>query len=146
MMMQPERDDTMDTTDATRPTDTTSDAPTSTADLAAARTERRDGTTTDMPAAPVGDNARRPLLGDDELSGYRSRWDTVQVRFVDEPRDSVKQADGLVADLMQRLAQTFAEERASLEGQWEQGTDVSTEDLRIAMQRYRSFFDRLLSA
>jgi hypothetical protein len=146
MMVQPERDDTMNTTDTTRPTDTAADAPASTADLAAARTERREGTATDMPASPDGDNARRPLLGDDELSGYRSRWDTVQVRVVDEPRDSVKEADGLVADLMQRLAQTFAEERASLERQWEQGTDVSTEDLRIAMQRYRSFFDRLLSA
>ena len=89
---------------------------------------------------------RGPLLGDQELEGYRTRWQTVQVRFVDEPRDTVKEADALVAELMQRLAQTFAEERTNLESQWERGSDVSTEDLRVAMQRYRSFFDRLLAA
>ena len=70
----------------------------------------------------------------------------MQVGFVDEPRGSVQEADALVAELMQRLAQTFSDERTSLEAQWEQGADVSTEDLRVAMQRYRSFFDRLLRA
>ncbi|MGZ8604721.1 MAG: hypothetical protein ACXWX9_08210 [Actinomycetota bacterium] len=103
-----------------------------------------------MPEAPpersAGDEGTRPLLGEEELSGYRTRWETVQVRFVDDPRGTVKEADTLVADLMQRLAQTFADERASLESQWEQGTDASTEDLRVAMQRYRSFFTRLLAA
>lgn len=88
----------------------------------------------------------RPLLADEELDGFRGRWDAVQVGFVDEPRGSVQQADALVAELMQRLAQTFSDERTSLESQWEQGADVSTEDLRVAMQRYRSFFDRLLRA
>jgi hypothetical protein len=154
-MMQPERDDTME-----QP---------STADLANTRTptDRTDATTETTPeifpdrpfatgddatgAAGIGDgmadtDSRRPLLGDDELDGYRSRWQAVQVRFVDEPRDTVKEADALVAELMQRLAQTFAEERSNLETQWERGTDVSTEDLRVAMQRYRSFFDRLLAA
>ena len=92
------------------------------------------------------DDERRPLFAEQELDGYRSRWQTVQVRFVDDPRDTVKEADALVAELMQRLAQTFSEERSNLEGQWERGTDVSTEDLRVAMQRYRSFFDRLLAA
>jgi hypothetical protein len=66
--------------------------------------------------------------------------------FVDEPRRAVEQADALVADLMQRLASVFSDERKSLEGQWDRGDDVSTEDLRVALQRYRSFFDRLLSA
>ena len=89
---------------------------------------------------------RRLYLDNEELDGYRQRWQVVQVRFVDEPRDTVKQADALVAELMQRLAQTFAEERSNLESQWERGSDVSTEDLRVAMQRYRSFFDRLLAA
>jgi hypothetical protein len=87
-----------------------------------------------------------PLLGDEELDGYRTRWQDIQVRFVDDPRDTVKDADALVAEMMQRLAQTFAEERTSLESRWEGGTDVSTEDLRVALQRYRSFFDRLLTA
>jgi hypothetical protein len=92
------------------------------------------------------DDEQRPLLGVDELSGYRARWKAVQVRFVDDPRGTVKEADGLVSDLMAHLAQTFADERASLEAQWERGADVSTEDLRVAVQRYRSFFARLLAA
>jgi hypothetical protein len=94
----------------------------------------------------AAEEERRPLLADEELDAFRGRWDAVQVRFVDEPRGSVQQADALVAELMQRLAQTFSDERTSLESQWEQGADVSTEDLRVAMQRYRSFFDRLLRA
>jgi hypothetical protein len=65
---------------------------------------------------------------------------------VDEPRDAVAEADALVADLMQRLAAGFSHERERLEGQWDRGDDVSTEDLRVALTRYRSFFDRLLSA
>jgi hypothetical protein len=97
-------------------------------------------------ATAAAEEQRRPLLADEELDGFRVRWDAVQVGFVDEPRGSVQEADALVAELMQRLAQTFSDERTSLESQWEQGTDVSTEDLRVAMQRYRSFFDRLLRA
>jgi hypothetical protein len=97
-------------------------------------------------ATSAAEEPPRPLLADEELDGFRGRWDAVQVGFVDEPRGSVQQADALVAELMQRLAQTFSDERTSLESQWEQGADVSTEDLRVAMQRYRSFFDRLLRA
>jgi hypothetical protein len=89
---------------------------------------------------------RRPLFDDDELGTYRSRWDAVQARFVDDPRGTVKDADALVNDVMQRLTQTFADERSSLESQWSEGKDASTEDLRVAMQRYRSFFARLLAA
>jgi len=97
-------------------------------------------------ATTAAEEQPRPLLEDEELDGFRGRWDAVQVGFVDEPRGSVQQADALVAELMRRLAQTFSDERTSLESQWEQGADVSTEDLRVAMQRYRSFFDRLLRA
>ena len=86
-----------------------------------------------------------PLLVSDETHTFRSRWDSIQTGFVDEPRHSVEQADGLVAEVMKRLAETFAEERSKLEGQWSRGDNVSTEDLRLALQRYRSFFDRLLS-
>ena len=64
---------------------------------------------------------------------------------MDEPRDAVEQADGLVAEMMKRLAQVFADERGKLEEQWSRGDDISTEDLRQALRRYRSFFDRLLS-
>jgi polyhydroxyalkanoate synthesis regulator phasin len=91
-------------------------------------------------------DALEPLLGDDEAGSFRERWHKVQASFVDEPRTSVEQADALVAELMQRLAETFAEEREQLESQWSRGEDVSTEDLRVALQRYRSFFERLLAA
>jgi hypothetical protein len=86
-----------------------------------------------------------PLLGREDAHGFRSRWETIQTAFVDSPRQAVEDADGLVADLMQRLAQTFTDERQALEAQWSRGDDVSTEDLRVALQRYRSFFERLLA-
>jgi hypothetical protein len=86
-----------------------------------------------------------PLFPSNELGELRERWNGVQAAFVDEPRKAVEQADTLVASAMKRLAEVFAEERARLEKQWDKGDDVSTEDLRLALQRYRSFFQRLLS-
>jgi hypothetical protein len=86
-----------------------------------------------------------PLFATHDAQGFRSRWDSIQTSFVDEPRRAVEQADGLVAETIKHLAQTFADERSKLESQWGRGDDVSTEDLRVALQRYRSFFDRLLS-
>ena len=86
-----------------------------------------------------------PLLSGSDSESLRSRWTDIQAQFVDEPRRCVEQADGLVADLMQRLAKMFADERAQLEGQWDRGDEVSTEDLRQALRRYRSFFERLLA-
>jgi hypothetical protein len=90
------------------------------------------------------DNAA-PLFPPHEVDQLRERWTDVQAGFVDEPRAAVERADGLVAAAMKRLAETFAEERTRLEGQWDRGDNVSTEDLRVALQRYRSFFTRLLS-
>jgi hypothetical protein len=109
-------------------------------DPANAETERPVGT------EPAGDEHPEPLLGDEDTESFQARWRDIQVRFVDEPRDSVKDADGLVAELMQRLAGSFSEERNRLEGEWERGSEVSTEDLRVALKHYRSFFNRLLSA
>jgi hypothetical protein len=86
------------------------------------------------------------LLPDDQGTEFQGRWETIQVTFVDDPREAVSNADALVAELMQRLADGFAQERERLEGQWSRGEDVSTEDLRVVLQRYRSFFRRLLSA
>lgn len=86
-----------------------------------------------------------PLLDEHEVGELRTRWTDIQAGFVDEPRKAVENADGLVALTMKRLAEMFAEERSTLEGRWDQGDQVSTEDLRVALQRYRSFFDRLLS-
>jgi hypothetical protein len=94
-------------------------------------------------AADTGDGDAAPLLADAE--GFQGRWEEIQVRFVDEPRGAVEDADALVATVMQRLAEGFAQERERLEAQWGRGEDISTEDLRVALQRYRSFFRRLLS-
>ena len=87
-----------------------------------------------------------PLLPAEQSEDFTSRWREIQTSFVDEPRESVEKADELVGDMMQRLAAIFSSERERLEAQWDSGDDVSTEDLRVALTRYRSFFDRLLSA
>jgi hypothetical protein len=86
-----------------------------------------------------------PLFSEGKITEMRTRWNNIQAEFVDEPRRSVEQADQLVAAAMQQLAEGFAAERASLEQQWESGDNVSTEDLRVALQRYRAFFGRLLN-
>jgi hypothetical protein len=86
------------------------------------------------------------LFSDSDQQDLRTRWSNVQTGFVDEPRKAVQEADNLVASIMKRLADGFAAERANLEKQWDRGDNVSTEDLRVALQRYRSFFDRLLNA
>jgi hypothetical protein len=100
--------------------------------------------TTDNRAQDAG--GMTPLLSESELGELRSRWSNIQAEFVDEPRRAVEEADQLVATAMQRLADGFANERASLEKQWDSGDNASTEDLRLALQRYRTFFGRLLNA
>ncbi|HUF54322.1 MAG TPA: hypothetical protein VMR52_11190 [Dehalococcoidia bacterium] len=76
---------------------------------------------------------------------YASRWEQIQADFVDDPQATVARADALVSDVINDLTQTFESERNSLENQWSQDAEANTEDLRIALQRYRSFFQRLLS-
>jgi|SRR5579862_2662082 len=102
-------------------------------------------------AGPSGTAARTkveeelgPLFPAEEANNLRSRWDSVQVRFVDEPREAVEEADVLIAATMKRLAEIFADERQKLERQWDRGDNVTTEDLRQGLRRYRSFFSRLL--
>jgi hypothetical protein len=139
---------------------------TTTDSRAGAETEVRDGTTADAhdgapadardgatagasrddsTAREAGDGEPR-LLPEDQGSEFQGRWESIQTTFVDDPRSAVENADSLVADLMQQLANGFAHEREKLEGQWSRGEDVSTEDLRVVLQRYRSFFQRLLAA
>ena len=89
---------------------------------------------------------RTPLFQEDEISSLRRQWQETQTQFVDDPRSAVRHADELVASAMKRLAEIFAAERGQLEHGWDKGENVSTEDLRQALRRYRSFFDRLLSA
>ena len=123
-----------------------SDANITTRDIAAGdKPDEANVESEDTRQASADDSAREPLLPADQAEQYRTNWQSIQAEFVDEPRASVEKADRLVADLMQRLAAGFAEEREQLETQWDSGDDVSTEDLRVALTRYRSFFDRLLS-
>jgi hypothetical protein len=85
-----------------------------------------------------------PLFDHDREQELRERWHRLQAHFVDEPRETVHDADALVAELLRDLARGFDDARSKLEGQWSSGEDASTEDLRLALQRYRSFFERLL--
>jgi len=84
------------------------------------------------------------LLNHEESEQFRARWNEIQGKFVDEPRSAVQLADALVSEVIGQITQMFATEHSSLEGQWKEGNDVSTEDLRKALQRYRSFFNRLV--
>ena len=96
-------------------------------------------------AGASASDAGGSLLPAEMDARFQQRWKEIQTRFVDEPRGAVEDADSLVANLMQQLAEGFAKERERLEAQWGRGEDISTEDLRVALQRYRSFFQRLLS-
>jgi hypothetical protein len=132
----------------------------STADVAAAANRRtevdrqseqrlHDREIESAPVREIGQERARDmepaLLAPEVVSGFRRQWNEIQTGFVDEPRRAVEEADELVAEAIRQLAQSFAEARTNLEHQWDRGDDVSTEDLRQALQRYRSFFGRLLS-
>jgi hypothetical protein len=133
MSIEPKIEKTTETADDKR----SADRPTSTAEVAKdlERPETRG----------QEDGKATTLFPENEANGFRTRWTEIQTGFVDEPRRSVEQADALVAEVIKRLANSFAEERSKLESQWGRGDDVSTEDLRVALRRYRSFFDRLLN-
>jgi hypothetical protein len=117
------------------------DAGTSPSSSAVAVDDRRPG----PERGPEDSGVDVGLLDSADEESFRQRWSSVQARFVDDPKEAVKTADGLVAELMQSLAQGFSEHKGRLESQWQQGGDPDTEDLRQALQRYRSFFNRLLS-
>lgn len=98
-------------------------------------------------AADVDDgrgDGEAALFPANERTELEQKWNEIQARFVDEPRGSVEEANALVSDLMDRLVSSFSDQRERLEGQWERGDDVTTEDLRMVLMRYRSFFGRLL--
>jgi hypothetical protein len=113
----------------------------------AGETRQRDGgeAQPSTGAEESASDAGGSLLPAEMDATFQQRWKDIQTRFVDEPRGAVEDADGLVANLMQQLAEGFAKERERLEAQWGRGEDISTEDLRVALQRYRTFFQRLLS-
>jgi hypothetical protein len=91
-----------------------------------------------------GPDAQAPLFSPEETTQLRTRWESVQASFVDEPRRAVEEADGLVRQVMDRLTDGFTHQRERLEQEWDNRDDSSTEDLRVALRHYRSFFDRLL--
>lgn len=128
---------------------TTSDeqrVPVERGDLEPNRTTPVDVQTAQTPQARTQDQTGDiELLPSDKLEDFRGRWQRVQVLFVDQPRDAVQQAHDLVDQVVDSLTQSFGKQREGLMGTWSRGDDVSTEDLRLALQRYRSFFDRLLS-
>jgi hypothetical protein len=156
--------DTLSTRDLASPSEVPADEPTATAtgepprppadEQTAPRAEAVSTPDGDTEAAPPsasgvsdagGSDAGGSLLSADMDATFQQRWKEIQTRFVDEPRGAVEDADGLVANLMTQLAEGFAKERERLEAQWGRGEDISTEDLRVALQRYRTFFQRLLS-
>jgi len=109
------------------------------------RSSTRDMAKTERPpeAEPSAENIA--LFDPDEASGFRTRWEAIQTGFVDEPRAAVEQADALVGEVTARLADSFDRGRRELERQWDTEGKASTEDLRVSLKRYRSFFERLLS-
>ena len=120
----------------------------STADLAdAANGLKREQVNVTEPREPEAaeNQYSGPLLPPDYSADMRTRWESIQAGFVDDPRISVQQADELVAAAIGKLAESFAGERSKLEEEWSKGNDVSTESLRQALRRYRAFFHRLLS-
>jgi hypothetical protein len=126
----------------------TKDIAASTAEAAQQKREEREKP---VSAAPSGtpsalpQEAQAALFPEGEIDALRARWEAIQTGFVDEPKAAVTEADALVAQVITRLAEVFSRERTQLEQQWDRGDQVSTEDLRLALQRYRSFFTRLLS-
>ncbi|MCP2168370.1 hypothetical protein LX83_005248 [Goodfellowiella coeruleoviolacea] len=103
-----------------------------------------DAATTPTPLHTGRDRANPNLFGEDELDKFRSRWQRLQASFVDDPKRAVRDADELVADVMQALAATFAKHKSTLEDQWRESDQARTEDLRLVLQDYRTFFQRLL--
>ena len=116
------------------------------ADPRATSTEPREPTadvgSTRMDAQPSSETT---LFPGDDMAALRARWNDVQAGFVDDPRDCVQKADGLVTDVVGKLTASFTQARTALEGQWSRGEEASTEDLRVALTRYRDFFERLLA-
>jgi hypothetical protein len=117
------------------------------------RSDGRSDTRADGRSGPKPDDARPDgrsekldaLFTPEATREFRSQWTDIQARFVDDPRQAVRDGDELVARVMKSLAESFASERNRVESQLRDGGDASTELLRVALRRYRSFFERLLT-
>jgi hypothetical protein len=128
-----------ETTQVEEPISTYTSTSTSTAELAP-----KTGPKLAAKTSPVSDTVG-PLLQPEFVQDLRKRWDSVQAGFVDEPRTAVRQADELVASAIKRLAESFSDARNNLEGQWTRGDEPNTEDLRVALKKYRTLFQKLMS-
>jgi len=116
--------------------------------LTATRIDRQNAVTTQTePDTQVIRDADSPtlLFSKEDAGSLRTRWTGIQTAFVDEPRWAVKEADKLVAEIVEHLTESFTNAKSILEQQWNRGDDASTEDLRLALQRYRALFDQLLN-
>jgi hypothetical protein len=129
-------------TDHSAETSPTESEPLTTADEPSAARSEPSQMATEPSSEP---STERSLFADNDLSGLRSRWDDVQAAFVDDPKECVHKADTLVAEVVEQLTTGFSDARSRLEAQWARGENASTEDLRVALKRYRDFFQRLLS-
>jgi hypothetical protein len=147
-----ETQDQLDSTPAYPPT-TSTDAGSPAAEEETSEQIERDAQISDreIPRRPVADSPADAAPVDEaalfergELDKLNGRWSDIQASFVDEPRRAVEQADALVSDVITEIGDSFAKQRTRLEAQWDRGGEVSTEDLRQTLQRYRSFFSRLL--
>jgi hypothetical protein len=112
------------------------------------RDTHRDPTSERAPAAGPGTTTAwsgEGLLSADDRGSYQQRWDDIQVRFIDEPRQCVREADDLVGEVTTRISDRFSSARQDLEQRWDGGKEPTTEELRQAVQRYRDFFQRLVA-
>jgi hypothetical protein len=97
------------------------------------------------PDAEPSEDSTAPLLSVEQSRRLRSRWEQVQSQFVDDPQNAVEEADELVRQAIDAIDELFDRQRRQLEGIWEREEEISTEDLRVTLRRYRTFFDRLLA-
>jgi hypothetical protein len=98
-----------------------------------------------MAPRKIEENRSEPWLADAEIDELQSRWNSVQIEFIDEPRASVEQAEALVAETTEKIVRMLSERKASVDQDWRSNNDITTEDLRMALQRYRTFFNRLIT-
>jgi hypothetical protein len=141
----PEVASTEGTDSSTARTDSSANQPLTTTTESSTAPTKSSTTGADSSAAGTETPTEETLFAEDELSRLCSRWDDIQSAFVDDPRECVQKADALVSDVVERLTTGFTEARSRLEAQWAQGEEASTEDLRLALRRYREFFQRLLA-
>jgi len=99
-----------------------------------------------VPTSATDEDTGAVLFGDDQVDKFRNRWRELQADFVDDPMRAVRGADELVDEVMRTLSEIFAEHKTELRGQWQGDGPGETEELRVALRRYRSFFDQLLNA